>query len=86
MLRDRPLAPLQDIPIALARPVAALRHPDANHTRQSGRQDGGVLIAAKASARRPLPTIGLRLESGHPGRNAPNAVRDSRLHGSDDTP
>jgi hypothetical protein len=41
MLRDRPLAPLQAIPIALARPVAALRHPDANHTRQSGRQDGG---------------------------------------------
>ena len=29
-------------------PLAALRHPSANHTRQSGRQDGAVAIAEPA--------------------------------------
>ena len=51
MLRDRPLAPPQAAPIAAARPAGALHHPGADHTPKSGRQDGGVSIAEKASAR-----------------------------------
>jgi len=38
-------------------PPAALRHPPTNHTRQSGRQDGGAAIAAKAAALWPLRTL-----------------------------
>jgi hypothetical protein len=34
----------------LLAPPATLHHPGANHTRQSGRQDGGTAIAAKAVA------------------------------------
>jgi hypothetical protein len=81
-----PLAPRQATAIALARPLAALRHPDANHTRQSGRQDGGSSSPRRRRRSGLFPRLDYRLESGHPGRNAPNAVADSRLRGSDDTP
>jgi hypothetical protein len=79
-LRDRPLPLLQAAPIALCssrrRP---LRHPVANHTRQSGCQDGGSPIEGPQQMRLAVEQIRQRLRARRPGRkvgHAPPGIRD----------